>query len=148
MPLNLFLCICNIAVLWGTAGFPPYRLKSYLIWSVQFPFWLIMRLLTTILIGRYLPVYFFFWLLWHFRSGCIDISSLFSSAMIHCLLIQSDSISLPQGYFIGWSWQLGVLLSLSLFKDDVKSGIDWNCQTCNSMKKLILDVLVEYCFPL
>lgn len=46
------------AALWGTAGFPPYRLKNYLLWSVQFPFWLIMKLLTIILIGRYLPIHF------------------------------------------------------------------------------------------
>ena len=46
------------AALWGTAGFPPYRLKNYLLWSVQFPFWLIMKLLTIILIGRYIPIHF------------------------------------------------------------------------------------------
>jgi hypothetical protein len=55
--LWIYFYLWCFAVHWGTAGFPLYRLKNYLIWSVQFPFWLIMKLLTTILIGRYPPIH-------------------------------------------------------------------------------------------
>lgn len=41
------------AVLWRTAGFLLYRLKNCHSWNVQYLFWLITKLLTTILTGRY-----------------------------------------------------------------------------------------------
>lgn len=42
-----------LVVLWGIGGFLLFNPKNCLLWNVQFPFWLIMKLLAIILTGRY-----------------------------------------------------------------------------------------------
>lgn len=51
--IYVFTYLNSSAVLSGTVVFLRYRLKSYLLYSVQFQFSLIMRLQLTTLIGRY-----------------------------------------------------------------------------------------------
>lgn len=71
LPFFLIYYICivftsvKLAVHWRTEGFLLYKLESCHPWNVQFLFWLILKLLTTILTGRYVILTCFrFWNFW------------------------------------------------------------------------------------